>query len=911
MTVNKEAITLPPSRSLFKGTLFVIRVFFGFISILSITSLASVNTELCEGKSAKACALLIEHNYYEDKRQNIDMRVRVAQFPPAPPLDYVYTATTDPLLRAGLEYEYRESYVSYGLHEITKNETRAFALAYRERENDKIVKQAIEDEVKAVASHCVIGPIVTGPTPISAGKCLIGVTMPVGQLIYDSYLLNDKTKTEAEKFKTELMLDREPIIRKLLDRRENDSEELKSSIKEMNKEIEKAYGEPEKLTSDQIEALSELGDYIAEGASHPLTKSARSQLPGNLSRVLLNLEDNAKNFVKSNQIYHQNISQLPQLAENLGVSIPSSVNGAISVYDQGFQLASNIANGNYIGAALYVIGGQGPQVDPLAEAIFMQLAQINQKLDEVLSNQKKILENQEYIIAQIGKLSEKLDAVESRITMHISYEHAITRQLIQQGYEWPPLLCEDTVDLLIFAMNYNSKDIYRDKIYGSKHKAIANLIDSHSAVSSLDKLKLVLSSSGTGANLHRCLQGMNSLGLRVNVTQQASPMFYQQMNFSGGAENSNEFRKWSEYQNNVYRLSKEKYIDSFLLWAKKKPKKKKAEAAAFYLAFSAPDNIHAYKNIEQYWDGPDYITSFQNGLVEKGREVYDRYDIKDRSDFEKLMANALSSAKVLQTYETFTSNYYIWDLLKRDGTRFSVAKGAQFAMTAGYESRRILDAASVYSDILLAQSSVVDGRAMLPMLWDDFINNQETFINLWKEQIERSAYFSQNIAILLIHKILESQNTSATYYRNVVGQRDARQTNIWLNRGLNEILGDELKITIKVICSEGEFGKNEQHECRETNNNSGMIFRLSSIDNETKYLDFKVPSANEIKTGKFKQHPSYKKVRAFNTNMTNAIASRRTNIAELSATTFCKNEECSEKFIEWTQLVYAAFLLEK
>jgi hypothetical protein len=132
----------------------------------------------------------------------------------------------------------------------------------------------------------------------------------------------------------------------------------------------------------------------------------------------------------------QDANGLLQIATNLGIKVGPAAQ-AVQYGTVAFNAFAAAATGNYIGAIASLTGAfasKGP--DPQMKFMMAQFKQINQKLDKVLENQKKLSEQITQLSLRLDEHMEGLNKRFDRVDFHLAQVRQLTA--MQLNAPWQP-----------------------------------------------------------------------------------------------------------------------------------------------------------------------------------------------------------------------------------------------------------------------------------------------------------------------------------------------------------------------------------------------------------------------------------------------------------------------------------------
>ena len=169
-------------------------------------------------------------------------------------------------------------------------------------------------------------------------------------------------------------------------------------------------------------------------------------------------------------------------------------------------------------------------------------------------------------------------------------------------------------------------------------------------------------------------------------------------------------------------------------------------------------------------------------------------------------------------------------------------------------------AAERLSKISIAQSALIDGRALLPFATQDIRDGHESSINDLKSLLETNPLLKTNLERSLIYELLNHNDGNWRTFAAVTADGNMQRIESALNRGSQLLFNGEAKVYIHIKCSDAAVEKfcssdnNGQEKARKD-----LRFDLT-IEREDKAAqtltrivleDFELPTWNEIRNDQY------------------------------------------------------------
>ncbi|MCA9130171.1 MAG: hypothetical protein KDB22_23950 [Planctomycetales bacterium] len=243
----------------------------------------------------------------------------------------------------------------------------------------------------------------------------MGALLTLGAIAYQTNEIVDSAST---------IVDTTNWLKGLAEKQERASEDVKQTAANVSEEIAKVARSSQQSDaySDRTrEILSRAKGEGVEGIAKleivpPPKPTPESNRADDDLRVM---REKARAYQETVGVYVRNATVATQVLENAGVHVGKDAYKVLAVANSSVVVAREFGSQNYLGAGLAVVAGlqqafgRREGQDSHMKAVFEQLAVINRQLNEVLDNQKKIIE-------KLDELTQLVGAAESRIIDRIN-----------------------------------------------------------------------------------------------------------------------------------------------------------------------------------------------------------------------------------------------------------------------------------------------------------------------------------------------------------------------------------------------------------------------------------------------------------------------------------------------------------
>lgn len=531
------------------------------------------------------------------------------------------------------------------------------------------------------------------------------------------------------------------------------------------------------------------------------------------------LIDSAKEFVASASDVTKTANEVAELLDAAGVKMPEPAAKALNFANFATDAATQLANGNFLGAATSVFkffGPKRPSADELRHrAIMGALNRIDRKLDVVLKNQARLLEGQARIMKQLDRMQWTMESGFQNLEASLQESTILILRAIFAGDDRALAVCSsvsDAINPVLFPESAESIDLFVEpNRAGLPQRVRDSWIENPPPVS--EKLNYI--SNRYGRDLGRCYVALSDL---FNSLQGGRPIdeyfFMNRLADDLDLEKAVPGNITAEQQQDAERttvLAKSFRDNLFgpvvtgyylprmteLLEAEQGLSTSDAEKAAVALAFSPP-LVTQFSVVEG-------TTDINAPEAQRSRLVRDHFEA--RSALEKYFTIAiydeisrpLSAPSVLYASGSVGDLHSIFGLMGKRPEQFTMQDDGEVIGGLAHseeDALRLLIQALQVVEILRAQQAMIDGTSLVELLWRDLHSQDEKRWQHAQTVLSTSSLIRENFArYALFRAATDNERNSPTQYRVALAGGNRSQVETYLDRAF----GDRLRIQVDCI----------------------------------------------------------------------------------------------------------------
>ncbi len=531
------------------------------------------------------------------------------------------------------------------------------------------------------------------------------------------------------------------------------------------------------------------------------------------------LVDSAKEFVAGASEVTKTANEVAALLDAARVDIPEPAAKALNFANFATGAATQLANGNFLGAATSVFkffGPKRPSADELRHrAIMGALNRIDRKLHLVLKNQARLLEGQARIMQQLDRMQWTMESGFQNLEASLQESTILILRAIFAGDDRAMAVCSsvsDSINPVLFPESAESIDLFVEPNRAGLPQTVRdNWMKNPPPVS--EKLKYI--SNRYGRDLRRCYVALSDLFNSLQGGRPIDEYFFMnrlvddldlEKAVSGDvtAEQQQDAERTTilakSFRDNLFRPVVTGYYlprMAELLEAEQGLSTSDAEKAAIALAFSPP-LVTQFSAIE--------ITTDMDAPVEqRSRLVRDHSEA--RSALERYFTAAiyneisrpLSAPSVLYASNSVGDLHSIFGLMGKRPEQFAMQDNSQVVGGLAHseeDALRLLIQALQVVEILRAQQAMIDGTSLVELLWRDLHSQDEKRWQHAQTVLSTSSLIRENFArYALFRAATDNERNSPTQYRIVLAGGNRSQVETYLDRAF----GDRLRIQVECI----------------------------------------------------------------------------------------------------------------
>lgn len=692
------------------------------------------------------------------------------------------------------------------------------------------------ESAREIHSYRATGLSVTVGEIVAVGGCILAATTPataaaIGPACIGSQFLN---------LGVNLMV--LPALADWLDLEENARAEISSAIEDFyNDNLKQNQNDLQEAGDEYFRLMEELEnsnlpkeekEKILRNISDPerIRKPGSIKVPVNEPQSLNHkIKSAAKKYYQKHEIYAENANSAVALVNELfgAESVPRELSFAVSAYSTSLNASSQLATGNYFGAALSVVGLFGNKnSDPMAP-VLASLSVINRKLDALLDGQRRILENQRRII-------ETLDRIETDI-----------HELSDQQY----LLSSR---ILVAIQADKASKINSCIVFGNELERATRLQDSEVSWKDQDLSTNVYNSLRLD-RLTDCLDLVDSISVDYAAERKVNPYLLVLTNPANDVRSlrlkgfyEDYYQPLLEYYwaraigiTNDQRISCRDSADTIEYGSK--------VGSAYAMPFYVPSNVFP----QSQWRQPS------------ASEI----DRVFEGDPDCLLDDLIVFDELARIVETISSQHWIYSFLQRNNVVGGELKVwtqerekflSEIPMNnLSSEARQHLDTGRQLLELASAQASILDGRALLPHMREDLLSQNASRQKSLIEVLSASPNIQRNFLTFLIGAEVEKSGLSSREYLGLVSFREPRAVEDWLNALFSEQnLQFDVRCVSNELCDDDKYGTYR----------SDMELMISrSDDHGLEGLGFgwmELPGGEVVASGELLTHPKFANLQA-------------------------------------------------
>ncbi|MFC3193194.1 hypothetical protein ACFODZ_02955 [Marinicella sediminis] len=511
----------------------------------------------------------------------------------------------------------------------------------------------------------------------------------------------------------------------------------------------------------------------------------------------------AKKFIRSNSRVAEEVSKATQLFQALGGNLSKDAMKAVEIYGGFSTAATRVANQDYLGAALSVVGVfKKKRPDPAQlrfKAIMNALGLLDKKLDRILVNQQTIIKNQFKIMSSLRRIevgmSEGFD---------LTY-HAIQRKtddILRAIYSNDDRQLGACNGFSILANAYTAPD----SLY------IRNLNTFNKYTYSGNTYKRLVNSSVSERldylfekyldEFQKCDETLSNLlsGIRDNrgIDQYLILKVFkegQQEERKLNQSNKSYLYYADEFVNNVYLKQYDYYTKSFNNWINTNEitniEIDKADLSDLYL-FEAPIKLLKNNNLDR----------FKTYKYEDLKSVVELYygSMPGQNQLRNSIKTPLSITVLKTVAEPINRIHHLYGMFKQD-KYIGMSGLKEIEETQAIKGWELLSQAHQLVQLALAQLSIADGRALMPFLMhDSFRDDEETHKNI-VTLLENNYQLRTNFLRYLIHQMLTRESRTLREYAFYIDTGNTKVIKAWFNDLANDVYtGNTIPLSFNIRC---------------------------------------------------------------------------------------------------------------
>lgn len=533
------------------------------------------------------------------------------------------------------------------------------------------------------------------------------------------------------------------------------------------------------------------------------------------------LIDSAKEFVASASEVTKTANEVAGLLDEAGVQLPEPAAKALNLANFATGAATQLANGNFLGAATSVFkffGPKRPSADELRHrAIMGALNRIDRKLDVVLKNQARLLEGQARIMQQLDRMQWTMESGFQNLEASLQESTFLILRAIFAGDDRALAVCSsvsDAVNPVLFPESAESIDLFVEpNRAGLPQRVRDNWIENPPPVS--EKLSYI--SNRYGRDLGRCYEALSDLfnslqGGRpideyffVNRLAEADDLDIKKaVSSSATAEQRKDAERATilakSFRDNLF----DPVVDGYylprmaeLLEAEQGLSTSDAEDAAVALAFSPP-LVTQFSAVERTTD-INAPAALRSRLVRDHSEARSALEKYFTAAIYEEISRPLSAPSVLYASGSVGDLHSIFGLMGKRPEQFAIQDDGQVVGGLAHseeDALRLLIQALQVVEILRAQQAMIDGTSLVELLWRDLHSQDEKRWQHAQTVLSTSSLIRENFArYALFRAATNNERNSPTQYRVALASGNRSLVETYLDRAF----GDSLRIKVECI----------------------------------------------------------------------------------------------------------------
>jgi len=720
----------------------------------------------------------------------------------------------DAIYRHGNLMEYVENRVAASYGRLLDDFARVYAKGYDASARDA-TKANIGVELFTAPVSLVLDP---SPQGLILGRVASGAKIWASSAVQD-YMLRDPS---IQKFREDLEKDHNlnsaylDALRDL--RRKAAKVQVKAEALEKNPTADSAGSQSDASGAQRKKCdcvgqfASELGSARTKDDAKVVRKKVETGAYGpELSKEkALDLVDAAIEFAESSDRVAGYAVKTAAILNTAGIDLPPRVSDAIRVAQTVTKTATAFANKDYFGAAMGVaslLGPRRPDHDQLRfEAIMGALSQVSQKLDIVVANQDIILKMQAETLARLDRLQWSLErgVQDLELTIEESKEEILSAIFLSDDRDLGRcVVSAEMFNSVLFPRPGGTVNLFQQpnttefsslvigRLASTEKGSIQRRLD-YLATRLEDNLPICMKKLVEvlgGLQAKRGIDGYLHLNRIETLTDQET----------GYSGDHNDARKKliaetaKGFRTKVYQPQ-----FSYLRQAIKKTLTQNPlvefneEDVLAYLALRAPARIPGYEAAAWPFAAPE-------------KAELDDLDLYFNGALREVMRTPLAASTSHFTARIVADIHVLIGLMadraQRDGLGFSLESPSivrqETALRFLLQSLQVLD-------VLRAQQSIIDGRALLPFLYDDIAGADLQAWTAAAARLEQNAQVRTNFSRYLFAQSLERNEKPPQAYGAILATNNPK----WIEAAIAEVLPKTL--TVKVTCRAGDISTADQ-----------------------------------------------------------------------------------------------------
>lgn len=646
-----------------------------------------------------------------------------------------------------------------------------------------------------------------------------------------------------------------------------------AKLSELSNQSEQYFRALDRLTPDASE-LADEGNLEAARTAEFLLELNLADIPvsavenslnngdyGEITPEKTNLIDNFKTFQAKSASYLEAGEAIVNLAGQVGLDLPPEASKGILAAQSALNLAGSLVDlyadaSNPLGWAnalnsagsfsALLSGGKPDPSQQRHEEIMSKLGVIEDQLNNVLENQKKLADNQQKILENLNRLSLQISSSEERIVATIVRTGDEVKAAIQQTGQTDRARC------LRFAREYMPKIALGNAVVEEANvEAFFNplspsLFSALEKKSPIERIEFVLNAGPSGdagrRDLGPCLELWDAIAV----------------NFAGGSLHTTLGRQTTPSSTEGYFNDTSSMLNNWL------GTNYGSKLVPFYFERDGDEGYDGVDGTEQFgamFVAPRRLSGLNAKSFRPDANTTKRFSDMFRSAGDQPLSNwvqtPINNQNLVATYIFRPLIDPILPYIRKAGAEFNMLDASDEAARYDRERQNRQSLLAGNSIVLagLAQAAIVDGRALLPKYFETFSNGGIDRVAQAFDLLERYPLHRKNLGLQIVQELWPPDQRRA--FELAVGSGDPGLVQNELRARLAKSGAFEggNNVILNVTCN--EIDDNDVSKCRQTSGGrraSGMQLQLvvEAVDGEALSLaPFDLPSRNSVSKGDY------------------------------------------------------------